>query len=690
METNKNYGWVFWKELSPCAKLADDSRLAGTTKLETLVRELIQNAVDARVSCPARLVVEDGAVNLASIWEPLKLDGLKEHIQGTLDFAETESPNNRVIPKCKGQLALLNSARCRYLKFSDFNTKGLEGISAFDKKKALWKLMLDDGTSDKGASSAGGVGVGKNATFPFSQISTVLYVTRTDEGYGLVGSARLNSSKINGVTYQPEGNLFVYDDYDRIISSGNYDGIRALDESVLESLDHSLFARDEKGTDVIILGTDSNAALSESEWGKKFAAYAIKNFLPAILNGVFTLKVKQIGRAPIEIDSQNLKSIIEWLSDEENENVQGLPEIVHEAELTLATLEGAGSEDENYVVKKHKDEVIGEFTLYMNASPEVDQKRWHLFRSFGMRTVTRQPRMQRPVFGVVTIDSKEGSDFLLAAESGNHTEYDYQPLGEKAKEVQNAIEAFQNWVAQEIGAFARVDSAATDIELAGLASFISMPEDIKTSDIEGGVKPALELETPPLPQKNKKKKPRKRDSAHADPVGQIQGERKEPWKHNDDSHKKWGDQRDTDTKETTLSPEKGKASYDRTVQVKATFRDKHLPLSSAVELIGKITNPTYKGKKVDIAIAAVNEQGRVNDYLPQITQVTDLLTGEVLAGGVQGHIIKGVPVSQELTVHLEILFGAAFRSSLIESASVVQHIENAPVAAEGQNNESAE
>ena len=672
---NNNYGWVFWKQLSPRAKFADDSKLAGTTKLETLVRELIQNAVDARVQNPARLVVKDGQVNLEAVWEPLKLQGLKEHIQGTLDFAETESPGNRVIPKCQGQLALLNSGHCRYLKFSDFGTRGLDGVEGFDKTKALWRLMLDDGTSVKKSSSAGGVGVGKNATFPFSRISTVLYATRTDVGYGLVGTAKLNTSKINGVTYEQEGNLFVYDDYEQIISSGSYQGVRALDESVLDSLDKTLFGREENGTDVIILGTDGNAALSESEWGKKFAAYAIKNFLPAIQNGIFTLTVEQTGREPIEIDSDTLKAVIEELSDDENEDVLGLDEIVHEAQLTLATLEGA-AEDENFVVKKHKDDVLGDFTLYMNASPDVDQKRWHLFRSFGMRTVTRQPRMQRPVFGIVTIDSKEGSDYLLAAESGNHTEYDYQPLGDRAKEVQNAIEAFQNWVAQEIGAFARVDSTATDIELAGLTSFIAMPEDLKTSDIEGGVKPALELEVPPAPKKAKKRKPRKRDSAHADPEGQIQGQRKEQWNHNEDSHKEWGGQRDTKAVDTSLSEGGSKAAYERTVQVKATFRDKHLPFSSSVELIGRVANQVYKGKKIDISIAAVNEQGRVNDYLPQISKVTDLLTGEVLASNIQGHTIKDVPVSRGLAVHLEIEFNAPFRSSLIENASVIQRIDN--------------
>lgn len=687
---DNNYGWVFWKQLSPRDKLAESSMLAGTTKLETLVRELIQNSVDASVKSPVKLVVEDGKISLQTIWEPLKMEGLKEHIQGTLDYAKSVSPTSRVINKCEGQLALLKSGSCKYLKFSDFGTKGLNGIKAYDKTKALWKLMFGDGDSaDKKASSAGGVGVGKNATFPFSKLSTVLYSTLTDDGYGLAGTAKLNTSKIGESIYEAEGNLVAYDDYDRIITSCSYKGMKALDETACQSLDKSIFGRYEKGTDVIILGTDGNAALEEDGWGEKFAAYAIKNFLPAILKDVFTLTVKQCGKKPIEINSGSLKAVIEDLSDEEKNEIPGLYEIVHEAQLTLATLEGAGSDDENFVVKKHKDDVLGDFTLYMNSSPEVDQKKWLLFRSFGMRTVTRQPRMQRPVFGVVTIDTDEGSAYLLAAESGNHTEYDYQALGVKGKEVQNAIEAFQNWVAQEIGAFGRVDSTSTDIELAGLANFISMPEDLKTSDNEGGVKPALELEVPRATNTAKRRKPRKRDTAHADPDGLIQGSRKERWNHNDGSHKQWSDQRDTNGVDVTLSEGGNKPSYDRTVQVKATFRDKHLPLSSTVELIGKIANQVYKGKNVDISIAAVNEQGRVNDYLPRITKVTDLLTGEILTSNVRGHTIKNVPVTDGLAIHLEIEFGAAFRSSLIENASVIQHVDNNKIETEEQSNESA-
>lgn len=686
--SNNNFGWVFWKDPSPRAKLADDSKLAGTTKLETLVRELIQNAADARVGNPARLVVEDGWISIPTVWDVLRLQELKDHIDGTLAFAKAENPNNRIIPKCNGQLSLLGSPRCRYLKFSDYNTKGLEGILKFDKTKAIWKLLFDDGTSaGKTSSSAGGVGVGKNATFPFSQLSTVIYVTKTDEGYGLVGSARLNSSKINGATYQPEGNLLVFDDYEKVIS-GDCESIRALEKEDILPIQTNLFDREEKGSDVVILGTDGNTALSDPYWAKKFALYAIINFYPAIENGVFTLEVKQTGQEAILIKADSVDCLIESFEADEDDS-QVLDDLIHDARLVMNTL-AKQEENENYRIVKHSDPVLGDFTLYMNALPEIDGKRWHLFRSFGMKTVTRDARCQRPVFSVVTIDNKEGSDYLLAAESGNHTEYDYQPLGDKAKEVQASISSFERWVTQEIGAFGRVDSSQTDIELAGLTSFIALSDDIKVSGAEGGVKPLLELENPIFEKKNNKKKQRKRDTSKPDPEGTLMDKRKEQWNHNEGSHKNWGHERDTDSVMVPVVPGEGTTAYDRLVQIKATFRDIHLPYSNQVELIGKISNAVYKSKRIDISVLAVNEQGGVNDYLPKVISATDLTTGEVLTNIENGHLIKGVLVGNDLYIHLEVLFSAPFRSSLIETASTVQHIEQSKSKQEETKDESSE
>lgn len=684
--TSNNFGWIFWKDPSPRAKLADDSKLAGTTKLETLVRELVQNAVDARTANPARLVVEDGTVSLSDLHDALKLDELKAHIKGTLDFSSAENPNNRIVPKCESQLALLDSSRCRYLKFSDFNTKGLEGISKFDKTKAIWKLLFDDGTSAKEASSAGGVGVGKNATFPFSQISTVIYATKTDEGYGLVGSARLNSSRVDKTTYQPEGNFLVYDDYESVIS-GDCSSIRALGTEETRDFKVDLFSRDEKGSDVIILGTDGNTALSDPYWAKRFALYAIINFYPAILNGVFTLDIKQEGKETIALNASSISDVVESFESDEGDSRE-LYELIHDAKLLIDTLK-QNDDEAIYRIVKQTDPVLGDLTLYMNASPDVDVKCWQLFRSFGMKTITRDVRIQKPVFSIVVIHSKIGSDYLLAAESGNHTEYNLQPLGEsKAKEVGKAIKNFESWVAQEVGHFGQVDSSKTDIELAGLTSFIALPGDLKTADAEEGVKPMLELEPAPQEKKIKKRKPRKRDSSKPDPEGLLAGQRKEQWNHNEDSHKTWNGERETKTENVPVVPGDGKTGYDRVVQVKGTFRDIHSPYSKKVELVGKIDSSVYKSKCIDISVLAVNEQGNINDYLPKVNDAVDLVTGEVLTEIENDHVIKGVRVGSDLYVHLEINFAAPFRSSLIESASVVQHIEQTKPQQEGVEDES--
>lgn len=166
------------------------------------------------------------------------------------------------------------------------------------------------------------------------------------------------------------------------------------------------------------------------------------------------------------------------------------------------------------------------------------------------------------------------------------------------------------------------------------------------------------------------------------------GQRKEQWNHNDDSHKTWNGERETKTENVPVVPGDGKTGYDRVVQVKGTFRDIHSPYSKKVELVGKIDSSVYKSKCIDISVLAVNEQGNINDYLPKVNDVVDLVTGEVLTEIENDHVIKGVRVGSDLYVHLEINFAAPFRSSLIESASVVQHIEQTKPQQEGVKDES--
>lgn len=671
-----NKGWIFWKDDSPHANLAvNDAMLGGTTKLETLVRELIQNGADARrPGETARLLACDGQISVAQIKDYLMLDDLLQHIEGTKNFAQERNEGGRIIPKCDSQIALLNALTMRYFKFSDAGTKGIRGVSGYDENLAFWKLIFQEGTSDKGPESAGGVGVGKNATFPFSQLATVLYVTRTEEGYGLAGSAHLATSKIGSQRYQQRGNLIRYSSYDQVLQKIENADVKPLSVDDLQGIETDLFARNELGSDVIILGTNGNLALQDEEWPYQFAAYAIKNFYIAFKNSTIELTIRHEGIDDIVISGENCSEILDML-DEIQDPSSDLIIAKHDARLVMATYDGQ-NDNPLYAVVPHEDPTLGKVCLYLNSNLDSGEKQWCLFRSFGMRTVTRNPRPQKPVFGILVIETKDGSDCLLKAESGNHTEYDFQAMGQSAGEAaEKAIKSLEKWVNTEILSFGKVDTANTDIDLAGLSNFISLQDEIKTGDADGGTKPILELDKPTA-KKNKPKKPKVRERRSDTPDREVPGNngaKKEQWNHDDDHHKEWNHERETkDVHGDENEPEE--QTYEREVNVRSTFRDVHDPFSDTIEVVGRIFSDSYRGKPIDIRVMAVDEQSKLNTFVPKIVSVKNLKTGENITGLESGNTIKNVLVGDGGYVHLEIVYETPFRGSLCESAVTTQTI----------------
>ncbi len=686
----KQAGWFFLKKPGIHIQLTpNNSQLAGTTKLETLVRELMQNSLDARVDKCAHIVVETGEVSIRDIYDPLRLDQLEAHINGTIDLAESTNSGTRILPKCRGQLNLLKAEACRYLKFSDYGTKGLVGVGKLDKSKALWKLTFDDGNPDKENGSAGGVGVGKNATFPFSQLNTVFYVTRTGEGYGLVGSAHLATSKIEGSNFvrEPQGNFFLYDN-EEDIQNANYDEIESAGLDTACRLPSDIFARNTTGTDVIILGIDGNSALDNDIWAEEFAIYAIKNFYIAFSRGLVELEIKREGKAPLTVTAESCPDVIEEVekaSEDASNPSDDFLDSIEEAKRIVATYQG-GTEEEGFrtIELEHPD--LGAYTLIMNSSPSATKKSWSIYRSFGMRTVTRDSRSQRPVYAIVIIKDKKGSDLLLESESGNHTEYDFQALGENEEHHRKIVQSFEKMIKTEIGKFGHLNPSDTDIELAGFSNFLSLPEGVKSSDMSGGVKPIVEIETPAPKAKKKKRKMRKRDSENPDPTLEpAVTTKKEKWEHGD-GHKEWDHERDT-AEDPSDTGSEAKKSYERTINVKCTFRDIHEPGTSTVEIVGKVHNNVYAGKTIDINVQAVDEQGGVNNIIPNIKTASYLDTGELISVIKGGSLIKDVKVDDDGFVKLKLDYEAPFRACLYETAITTQTI-SVETVAEKQSEES--
>jgi len=502
--------WTFWKNNSPQYKLVPTaSFVPDPDEVNILCRELIQNSIDAAAdpkTVPVVVEARIGEVKKDTVDQSLHLSELIDHIQGTKELAQSSQSNIReqkVVSVCNNQLTVLAQPTIKYFKFSDFNTTGIDGCnSVWSRSKNFWKLVFEQGSSGKNdANSAGGVGVGKDAAFPFTTLSTVFYSTKTNCGYGLAGTCRMSTSKIGDSVYYGEGNLIHSTPIEGEI--GNYDNSRlyALKYEEAIAISEEMFARKENGTDVILFGVDNIDVFKTDEWFYRFALSSIKNFFVAILNKRLVVKLFE-GNESIVIDDQTIHVVLDELvkGDERFQD-----EARETAELLDAYLCIPGDPDILQEPIEGNIEGIGRVSLYCNKRKTVDTKSILTIRSQGMATINFDYRNTDSNYcGEVIIHDKEGGNLLLSAEAANHQAYDFKDLPmEKANQVRQAIANLEKWIKEQVREFTRIDSSTTDTQLRGLEKYICL-EDVVESKVTTLTKPKISLlpAEKPKPQKS--------------------------------------------------------------------------------------------------------------------------------------------------------------------------------------------
>lgn len=172
------------------------------TDVSSLVRESIQNSIDARLDAaqPVEVVVSLGS--LASSKVPDYFDGLQPHLTSTFGVNAPQ----------------VNQA-CNYLVIEDFNTTGLAGDSTLDTAPAgkeaessYTYFIHVEGESNKGAGKKGKWGVGKIVFQMLSGIKTFfVFTNRTIEDAPdgdtslWIGQSILKFHKIGNKTFMPDG-----------------------------------------------------------------------------------------------------------------------------------------------------------------------------------------------------------------------------------------------------------------------------------------------------------------------------------------------------------------------------------------------------------------------------------------------------------------------------------------------------
>lgn len=169
-----------------------------------LAKEICQNSLDTKVTESFENNGQPIKVEFKEFWiKPSEIPGnenneFKKIIEEEYIFNEKYYTLDKTVPEFyKNALNILNGANVRCLRISDTNTPGLIGSNK--EVHSPWSdLTKNAGVTDKPEGSAGSKGKGKFASFICSELYTVFYSTKSNDGLDAsCGISRLTGYKKN-------------------------------------------------------------------------------------------------------------------------------------------------------------------------------------------------------------------------------------------------------------------------------------------------------------------------------------------------------------------------------------------------------------------------------------------------------------------------------------------------------------
>jgi hypothetical protein len=253
---------------------------------ETIVREAIQNSLDAAVNDPSQVRVTfrwlDKDQGLSPVFFASLFDGQKEHAQAAgVAIEELDFSNPRV------------------LVIEDFGTSGLTGKVNDKDDDNFCDFWRRHGKSHKTGKSRGRWGLGKLVYSVTSEIGVFFGLTRRvdDPSLYLMGQTVLNLRKVEGVEYPPHAffaDIEHEDDFQNRIT------VPIKDENLVDAFVNNFFLdrRDNAGLTIVIPFPNKAFDL------EKMIAVAIDNYFYPLITGQLVLVFDDI-----EINSSNVRNL---------------------------------------------------------------------------------------------------------------------------------------------------------------------------------------------------------------------------------------------------------------------------------------------------------------------------------------------------------------------------------------------
>ena len=443
---NSNYGWRFPILDGGKKQGINDSGIAtfaGSELYNNLAREICQNSLDAKDE-----EIKDPVVvsfNLKTIYKPAfsPVAGLEETLKRCETYWE-DYDDKKLESFLSEAFESIGHETIDILVASDFNTKGLCGSRT---KSGSWDALTgSNGVSYKIGGSQGSFGIGKNAPYACSSLRTVFYNTYSKEdGEKAFQGVTSLVTHLDSNGNETQGCGFYYDSVNR---KPIFD--------VKDNAELSIFAREEFGTDIIILGFKKNP-----NWKSDIKEAVIKNFFLSILNSKLVVRIdkEEINKDTI----LNLLNELILLNDDED-----LKRIKKYCDTYLSPTQVFEAS-----ILSNKD-----VTLYLKVKDDYDRSISY-FRSSGMLIYEKKIKKMKPYEAVLVVHSGKFNDLLKLTEPPKHDKWDYKLLDDKDREDgRKALQKLNKFVLESIETLCKLDDC-DEIDPDGLSDFL--PDDI--SDI---------------------------------------------------------------------------------------------------------------------------------------------------------------------------------------------------------------
>lgn len=448
-----------------------------------LAKEICQNSLDTKVTESFENNGQPIKVEFKEFWiKPSEIPGnenneFKRIIEEEYIFNEKYYTLDKTVPEFyKNALNILNGANVRCLRISDTNTPGLLGSNK--EVHSPWSdLTKNAGVTDKPEGSAGSKGKGKFASFICSELYTVFYSTKSNDGL----DASCGISRLTG--YKKNDGMIT-------IGEGYYEENNKPLNCCL-NLDKN-YIRNNYGTDIYVIGFKNN-----ENWKEKMCSAIIENFFVAIYNGDLVVDIGE----EFEINKNTIGDLID------NKNISEflLSDTVCYYKILIA----------------NKDEILSKsYSMFENNDVKLllrkddidtnDVNKVASVRLTGMKILDLNylPRLGK-YHGILFMNGLKVNDYFRKLENATHSNW-------SADRVQNSLEAkekikeLKNFVIKSINELMagpildEVDATGVGETLPDEDEFSKKDDNSLNESIENEIVKVIEIREKPLRKINEK------------------------------------------------------------------------------------------------------------------------------------------------------------------------------------------